>query len=72
MAEHTFKVGDRVEWNSHGATAQGKVVRVATEDGNIEDFDYKASQDDPRYIVETDEGKRAAHKAEALRKSKSP
>ena len=72
MAEHAFKVGDRVEWNSHGATAQGKVVRVATEDGNIEDFDYKASQDDQRYIVETDEGKRAAHKAEALRKSKSP
>lgn len=69
MAEHTFKVGDRVSWNSHGGTAEGKIVKVATEDGSIEDFDYKASKDDPRYIVETDEGKRAAHKANALKKA---
>lgn len=65
----TFKVGDRVSWNSHGGTAEGKIVKVATEDGSIEDFDYKASQDDPRYIVETGEGKRAAHKANALKKA---
>lgn len=67
MAEQSFKVGDRVVWNSHGGHAEGRVVKVATSDGSIEDFDYKASKDDPRYIVETDEGKRAAHKAEALR-----
>lgn len=67
MAEQTFKVGDRVAWNSHGGQAEGHVVKVATSDGSIEDFDYKASQDDPRYIVETDQGKRAAHKAEALK-----
>lgn len=67
MAEQTFKVGDRVTWNSHGGQAEGRVVKVATSDGSIEDFDYKASQDDPRYIVETDAGKRAAHKAEALK-----
>ena len=66
MAEKTFKVGDRVTWSSHGGQAEGRVVKVATSDGSIEDFDYKASQDDPRYIVETDEGKRAAHKADAL------
>jgi hypothetical protein len=68
MAEHTFKVGDKVRWSSHGGHAEGKVVRVATADGTIEDFDYKASEDDPRYIVETEEGKRAAHKADALTK----
>lgn len=69
MSEQEFKVGDRVRWSSHGSTAQGKVVRVATADGSIGDFDYNASKDDPRYIVETDEGKRAAHKAEALKHS---
>jgi hypothetical protein len=69
MAEHEFKVGERVTWNSHGGTAEGKVVRVATADGRIGDFDYKASKDDPRYIVETDEGKRAAHKADALKRA---
>jgi hypothetical protein len=69
MAEHTFKVGDRVTWKSHGGKAEGKIVKVATADGKIEDFDYTASADDPRYIVETDEGKHAAHKADALKKA---
>ena len=68
MAEQHFKVGDKVRWNSHGGHAEGKVVRVATADGSIDDFDYKASKDDPRYIVETADGKRAAHKADALKK----
>lgn len=66
---HAFKIGDTVTWKSHGGQAEGKVVEVATEDGHIEDFDYKASQDDPRYIVETENGKRAAHKADALSKA---
>ncbi|HEY0733383.1 MAG TPA: DUF2945 domain-containing protein [Herpetosiphonaceae bacterium] len=69
MAEHAFNVGDRVTWKSHGGTAEGKIVKVATRDGSIEDFDYNASEDDPRYIVETGEGKRAAHKADALTKA---
>ena len=64
-----FKVGDKVKWHSHGGAAHGKIVKIAHEDGHIEDFDYKASKDDPRYIVETDEGKRAAHKADALEKA---
>jgi hypothetical protein len=63
-----FKVGDRVKWHSSGGEANGKIVKIATEDGKIEDFDYKASKDDPRYIVETDTGKRAAHKPDALNK----
>jgi hypothetical protein len=63
-----FKVGDRVKWDSSGGEANGKIVKIATEDGKIEDFDYKASKDDPRYIVETDTGKRAAHKPDALNK----
>jgi hypothetical protein len=69
MAEQQLKVGDQVSWKSHGGTAEGKIVKIATEDGSIEDFDYNASPDDPRYIVETGEGKRAAHKAEALTKA---
>ncbi len=42
------------------------MVEVATKDGSIGDFEYKASDDDPRYIVETEDGKRAAHKGSAL------
>ncbi|MBC7798325.1 MAG: DUF2945 domain-containing protein [Pyrinomonadaceae bacterium] len=68
MAEQKLKKGDKVSWKSHGGEAHGKVVKIVHEDGSIEDFDYKASKDDPRYIVETDEGKKAAHKEDALKK----
>ncbi len=64
-----FKLGERVSWDSSGGTSHGQVVKVATTDGNIKDFEYKATKDDPRYIVETDEGKHAAHKAEELRRT---
>ncbi|CAN5408120.1 hypothetical protein BH18ACI2_BH18ACI2_23640 [soil metagenome] len=69
VAEPNFKIGDCVEWDNSGGTAEGKIVRVARESGNIKDFVYQASADDPRYIIEIDEGKHAAHKAEALRKA---
>jgi hypothetical protein len=69
MAERKFKVGDRVKWDSSGGEAEGKVVRIARASGSIKGFDYKASSDDPRYIVETNEGKHAAHKAEELRRA---
>jgi hypothetical protein len=69
MTERKLKVGDRVKWDSSGGQAEGKIVRVARTSGSIKGFDYKASSDDPRYIVETDEGKHAVHKAEELRKA---
>ena len=68
MAE-PLREGDRVAWSHSRGTSHGKVVEVATTSGKIEDFAYEASEDDPRYIVESDDtGARAAHKAEALRK----
>jgi hypothetical protein len=69
MAGKTFSIGDRVNWNSGGGTARGKVVGIATCSGRIDDFVYDASREHPRYIVETDEGKRAAHRPEALSRS---
>ncbi len=69
MAERKFKVGDRVKWDSSGGQAKGKIVRVARASGKIKGFEHKASSDDPRYIVETDEGKHAAHKGGELRKA---
>jgi hypothetical protein len=60
--------GDKVSWKSHGGTAHGKVVKKQTAPIEIKGHHVAASPDDPRYIVETDEGKRAAHKAGALKK----
>jgi len=68
MAKH-IKSGDRVTWKSHGGTAEGKVVRRLTSPTQIKGHKVAASMDNPEYLVETDEGKRAAHKAEALTKA---
>lgn len=63
-----LRKGDTVHWNSHGGTAEGKVVKEVTAPTSIKGHKVKASKDEPQFIVETDEGKRAAHKAEALKK----
>lgn len=62
------KIGDRVKWNSHGGQAHGKIVKKQTEPTHIKGHKVAASKDDPQFIVETDEGKRAAHKPDALKK----
>lgn len=67
MAKELSK-GDKVSWNSHGGTAHGKVVRKTTSPTAIKGHKVAASKDNPEYIVETDEGKRAAHKPDALKK----
>lgn len=64
MAE--FKAGDRVSWKSHGGTAHGKVIRKQTSETTIKGHKVAASKDNPQYIVETDDGARAAHKPDAL------
>lgn len=60
------KAGDKVSWKSHGGEAHGRVVRKQTSPTQIKGHKVAASKDEPQFIVETDEGKRAAHKAGAL------
>ncbi len=61
--------GDKVSWQSHGGTAKGKVVKKQTSATQIKGHMVAASKEDPQFIVETDDGKRAAHKASALKKT---
>lgn len=63
------KRGDAVSWKSHGGEAHGKVVRKVTSPTRIKGHKVAASKDNPEFIVETDEGKRAAHKPGALTKA---
>ena len=63
-----LKSGDKVSWKSHGGTAEGKVVRKLTKPTKIKGHKVAASHDNPEYLVETQQGKQAAHKAEALTK----
>jgi uncharacterized protein YijF (DUF1287 family) len=63
-----LKAGDKVKWKSHGGEAHGKVVKKQTSETKIKSHVVKASRDNPQFIVETGEGKRAAHKPAALTK----
>ncbi len=65
----TVKKGDAVSWKSHGGTAHGKVVKKQTSDTTIKGHQVRASPDEPQYIVESDNGGKAAHKAAALTKA---
>ena len=62
------KAGDRVSWRSHGGTPHGRVVKKLTKPMTIKGHKVAASAENPEYLVETEEGKHAAHKAGALTK----
>ena len=64
-----LKKGDKVSWNSHGGKAHGEVVKKQTSDTEIKGHTVRASKDDPQFIVESDNGGKAAHKASALKKA---
>ena len=59
---------DAVSWKSHGGAAHGHIVKKVIEPTRIKGHKVAASKDNPQFIVETNEGKRAAHKAVALSK----
>jgi hypothetical protein len=63
-----LKRGNHVGWSSHGGEAHGKVVKKITSPARIKGHKIAASPDNPEFIVETHEGKRAAHKPGALRR----
>ena len=65
----TFRKGEKVEWNSHGGTAEGKVVKKLTSPMDIKGHHVAASKDNPEYLVETEDGAQAAHKPGALTKA---
>ena len=64
-----LKAGDKVTWQSHGGTAHGKVEKKQTSDTKIKSHQVRASKEDPQYIVKSDNGGKAAHKPEALKKA---
>jgi len=65
----TLHKGDRVEWDSSGGHSTGKVVKKLTSPMKIKGHKVAASTDDPEYLVETEEGKQAAHKPGSLKKA---
>lgn len=65
-----FKKGDKVSWKSHGGEAHGTVEKKQTAPTDIKGHHVAASPENPQFIVETDKGTKAAHKASALKKER--
>ncbi|MGF1570720.1 MAG: DUF2945 domain-containing protein [Nodosilinea sp.] len=63
-----FNLGDRVEWHSSGGTSQGVIKEIITAPRDFKGHHFAASEENPEYLVESDQsGKQAIHKAEALK-----
>lgn len=62
-----FEPGDKVEWNTPQGRTTGTVARKLTADTEVAGRTVAASEDDPRYVVESEKsGKEATHKPSAL------
>ena len=69
MSDKKLSKGDKVEWNSHGGTAEGTVEKKITEDTTAAKRTVRASKDDPQYLVRSEKsGGEAVHRPEALEK----
>lgn len=65
----TFRIGESVEYNGPGGRVRGKVKRKLTARTRVKDLDVDASEDDPQYLVASDEtGEEAALKPDSLDK----
>lgn len=66
-----IRVGSRVSWSTEQGRTQGTVVERKTSDFTLAGHSFTASDDDPKFVVESEKtGKRAAHKPSALRQLK--
>ncbi|MCP9271877.1 hypervirulence associated TUDOR domain-containing protein [Mycolicibacterium arenosum] len=69
MSDQQFRKGDKVEWDSHGGTAEGVVEKKITGDTEAAGRTVRASKDEPQYLVRSDKsGGTAVHKPGALRR----
>lgn len=68
MTAKELKSSDRVTSKSHGGRAEGKVVKNVTSPMTIKGHKVAPSKDNPENLVQTGNGKRAAHKKDALTK----
>ena len=62
-----IRVGTHVTWNTSQGETHGRVVERREADFTFDGQQFRASADDPVFIVESDKtGARAAHKESSL------
>jgi hypothetical protein len=63
----TFKIGDRVSWNSEAGRVSGTVIRVHTHSIDHKGYTHHASPDVPQYEIKSAKTDHIAfHKGSAL------
>lgn len=63
-----MRQGQQVSWNTSQGETHGRTVERRTEDFTFEGQQFRASADEPYWIVESAKtGARAAHKESSLR-----
>ena len=68
--KRTFKIGDRVIWNSEAGRVSGRIVGVHVADFTWRGYTRHASQDDPQYEIKSDKTDHIAmHKGAALKRT---
>jgi hypothetical protein len=69
IMSHSFKVGDRVSWNSEAGRVSGTIVRVHTRNVEHKGYTHHASPDVPQYEIKSSKTDHIAfHKGSALTK----
>lgn len=63
----TFKVGDRVGWNSEAGRVTGVIRRKISSPMKFKGYTVRASAEEPQYLVESEKTDHlAVHRAAAL------
>jgi hypothetical protein len=65
----TFKIGDRVRWNSEAGRVTGVIRKKITSSVKFKGYTVRASAAEPQYLIESEKTDHlAVHKATALHK----
>jgi len=63
----SFKIHDRVSWNSEAGRVSGTITRVHTREFKVKGYTHHASADDPQYEIKSSTTDHIAfHKGTAL------
>ncbi|MEM1251875.1 MAG: DUF2945 domain-containing protein [Cyanobacteria bacterium P01_H01_bin.21] len=69
MKGENLQSGDKVKWNTAEGRTTGTIQKKLTEPTQIKNYDVKASDENPKYLVKSEQtGAKAAHKPDALDK----
>lgn len=63
----SIRTGSKVSWNTEQGRTEGTVVERRTSDFTLAGHQFRASEDEPMFVVESAKtGKHAAHRPDAL------